>query len=100
MILWISAGLILLDNLNPAPQLSVGSGPRNQLYRTSGLFVESRPQRGGFCRFRALHRYFHHRGDVANQFDLRCLSGAVMDDDLLDQAAQDFEGFSPRVFLV
>ena len=51
-------------------------------------------------RFWALYRYSHHRSDVADQLDVRRLAGAIMDEHLLNQTAQDFESFCLGVFLL
>jgi hypothetical protein len=62
-------------------------GANSRWYNRS--VIKSRPPKGGFLRFRAAHRHFHHLRDLANQFHLAAALRASMDDDLFDQAADD-----------
>ena len=83
--------LPLKTNLNPAPHPSVVAGPRNHFDRTNVSVTQNRPFTGGFLRFGGRQGDRDHGCDVANKLNCWLLIGTLMDQDFVDQRADDLK---------
>ena len=66
--------------------------PRNHFDRTNVSVTQNRPFTGGFLRFGGRQGNRDHGRDVANKFNRWLLVGSLMDQDFVDQRADDLKG--------